>query len=62
MTWLGLLLIGIGCNDLVFSWLRRPRVAEAVAAGVVLAAGLLAGVSGLFEALGLVLVCGRLIR
>ncbi|WP_323792392.1 hypothetical protein [Nocardioides sp.] len=61
MTWLGLLLVGIGCNDLVFSWLRRPRVAEAVAAGVVLAAGLLAGVSGLFEVLGLVLVCGGVV-
>ena len=32
MTWLGLLLLGIGATDLVFSWWRRPRVAELVAA------------------------------
>ncbi len=56
MTWLGLLLIGVGCNDLVFSWLRRPRVAEASAAGAVVATGLLAGIGGPLELLGLVLV------
>ena len=47
MTWLGLVLIGVGTTDLVFSWWRRPRVAEALAAGAVAVLALLCGVGGL---------------
>ena len=47
MTWLGLVLLGVGTTDLVFSWWRRPRVAEAVAAAVVVGLGLLAGAGDL---------------
>ncbi|MCW2815573.1 MAG: hypothetical protein JWN84_3028 [Nocardioides sp.] len=47
MTWLGLLLLGVGTTDLVYSWWSRPRVAEAGAAVVVVVLGLLAGVGGL---------------
>lgn len=43
MTWLALALLGVGTSDLVFSWWRRPRVAEGVAALVVVVAGLLVG-------------------
>ena len=56
MTWLGLLLIGIATSDLVFSWVRRPRLAEAAAAGVVLVLGLLSGVGGVGELLCLAAV------
>lgn len=47
MTWLGLVLIGLGTTDLVYSWWSRPRVAEAGAVLVVVATGLLAGLGGL---------------
>ncbi len=56
MTWLGLLLIGIGTSDLVFSWTRRPRVAEGAAAAVAVVLGLLSGATGIGELLGLVMV------
>ena len=56
MTWLGLLLIGIGTSDLAFSWTRRPRLSEGSAAALVAVLGLLAGVSGVGEVLGLLLV------
>ncbi|MGA8845379.1 MAG: hypothetical protein WB471_02055, partial [Nocardioides sp.] len=56
MTWLGLLLIGIGTSDLAFSWIRRPRLAEGSAAALVAVLGLLAGVSGPGDVLGLLLV------
>ncbi|QCW50817.1 hypothetical protein FE634_11075 [Nocardioides dongxiaopingii] len=47
MTWLGLLLVGIGVTDLVYSWTRRPRTAEAAAAATVVVLGLLAGAGSL---------------
>ncbi len=47
MTWLGLLLLGIGTTDLVYSWWARPRLAEAVSAVVVVVLALLAGIDGL---------------
>ncbi len=56
MIWVGLTLVGIGLTDLVFSWWRRPRVAEAVAAAAVLAVGLLAGASSWGEVLGIAAV------
>lgn len=56
MTWLGLLLVGVGLTDLVFSWSRRPRLAEGSAAAVAVVLGLLAGVSGVAEVLGLAAV------
>lgn len=56
MTWLGLLLIGIGTCDLVFSWVRRPRLAEGLAAGAVVVLGLLVGASSVGAVLGLILV------
>lgn len=56
MTWLGLLLVGVAISDLVFSWSRRPRLAEGVAAAVVVGLGLLVGVGGFGEVLGLLAV------
>jgi hypothetical protein len=56
VTWLGLLLIGIGTSDLVFSWARRPRLAEVASSALVVVLGLLAGLSGVGELLGLVTV------
>ncbi len=56
MTWLGLLLIGIGTSDLAFSWTRRPRLAEGASAAMVALLGLLVGVSDAVEVLGLLLV------
>jgi hypothetical protein len=47
VTWLGLVLIGVGTTDLVFSWWRRPRVAEGAAAALVVVLGLLAGLGDL---------------
>ncbi|WP_134765915.1 hypothetical protein [Nocardioides sp. 1609] len=47
MTWLGLLLVGVGLTDLVYSWTRRPRVAEAAAAAAVVALGLVTGAGSL---------------
>ncbi|MDE0777800.1 hypothetical protein [Nocardioides sp.] len=63
MIWLGLLLVGIGTCDLAFSWTRRPRLAEAVAAGTVALLGLLSGVAGLgvLAVLGLFLVAGAVV-
>ncbi len=46
MTWLGLLLIGVGTCDLVFSWGRWPRLAEVVSAFAVVLLGMLCGVQG----------------
>lgn len=54
MTWIGLLLVGLGTSDLVFSLLpagrmpgwQRGRVAEAAGALVVVVLGLLAGLTG----------------
>lgn len=57
MTWLALVLLGVGTSDLVFSWWRRPRVAEAVAVAAVVVLGLLAGAgSSVGGVLGLVAV------
>ena len=56
MTWLGLLLVGVAATDLIFSWCRRPRLAEGVSATVVVVLGLLVGVGGVGEVLGLLVV------
>ena len=49
------MLLGVGTSDLVFSWWRRPRVAEGVAAAVVVVLGLLVGAGAdVGGALGLV--------
>ncbi len=56
MTWLGLLLLGVGLTDLVFSWVRRPRVSEGAAAIAVVALGLLCGLTGAGEVVGLLVV------
>ena len=56
MTWLALVLIGVGITDLVYSWISRPRVAEGVAAVAVVVLGLLGGVSDLGDVLGLLAV------
>lgn len=61
MTWLGLFLLGIATCDLVFSWTRRPRLAEAAAAGSVVVLGLVAGCTGVGELLGLVLVVATVV-
>ena len=45
MSWLGLLLVGLGLTDVVFSLTRRPRVAEGAAAAGVVVLGLLAGLT-----------------
>lgn len=45
MSLLGLLLIGVGTTDLLFSLLRRPRPAAALAAALVVGLGLLAGLT-----------------
>lgn len=45
MSWLGLLLVGLGVTDLVCSLLRRPRVAELAGALSVLVLGPLAGLT-----------------
>lgn len=52
MTWLGLFLIGVATSDLAFSWLRRSRPAEAVAAATVVVLGLLAGAGDVGELAG----------
>lgn len=52
MSWLGLLLIGLGVTDLVCSVLRRPRVAEAAGAVAVLGLGPLAGLTSPGEVAG----------
>jgi hypothetical protein len=61
VTWLGLFLLGIATCDLVFSWTRRPRLAEAAAAGSVVVLGLVAGCTGGGELLGLVLVVATVV-
>lgn len=45
MSWLGLLLVGLGVTDLVCSLLRRPRLAEVAGALAVLALGPVAGLT-----------------
>jgi hypothetical protein len=45
VSWLGLLLIGLGTTDLVCSLLRRPRIAAVAGAVAVAALGLLAGLT-----------------
>lgn len=60
MTWLGLLLVGIATSDLVFSWTRRPRLAEGAAAATVVVVGLLAGCTGPFL-VGLLLVAAAVV-
>ncbi|WP_148613017.1 hypothetical protein [Nocardioides rubriscoriae] len=47
MTWLGLVLLGVGTTDLVYSWWGRPRLAEGLSAVVAVVVALLAGVGGL---------------
>lgn len=56
MTWLGLVLLGFGTTDLAFSWLRRPRLAEAAGVVAVLVLGLLAGLTAPLEVLGIAAV------
>lgn len=56
MTWLGLLLVGMSVSDLAYSWSRRPRLAEGAAAVVVVILALLAGVDGVGQVLGVLLV------
>ncbi len=56
MTWLGLLLVGVGLSDLVFSWSRRPRLAEGGAALAVVVLALLCGVDGVGQAVGVLVV------
>lgn len=56
MSWLGLLLVGLGVTDLVCSALRRPRPAEAVGAATVLVVGLLAGLTSPDEVASLLVV------
>lgn len=68
MSWIGLLLVGLGVSDLVFSVLPssrvRGRVAETVGAVAVVVLGLLAGLTGV-DVLGVlvlalvVLACGE---
>jgi hypothetical protein len=55
-----LVLIGIGTCDLVFSWTRRPRLAEGVAAATAVVVGLLAGCTGP-QTFGLLLVVAAVV-
>ena len=56
MSWLGLLLIGFAASDLVFSARPMRHVPEGVGAAVVLAAGLLAGMTSGRDLVAMVLV------
>ncbi|MSZ77635.1 MAG: hypothetical protein F2667_11060, partial [Actinobacteria bacterium] len=67
MIWVGLLLIGAGTSDLVFSWLRRPIVPEIVGALLVLTLALGCGLTSwaswacVLLVAGLVVVWGQLV-
>ncbi|WP_244928398.1 hypothetical protein [Nocardioides sp. W7] len=56
MSWIGLLLVGIGTTDLVCSLLRRPRLAEVAGALTVLVLGPAAGLTSARELASVVVV------
>jgi hypothetical protein len=58
MSWLGVLLIGLACTDLVHSAGQRGVRPQAVGAGVVVAVGLLAGLSAPLDLLALAVAAG----
>lgn len=68
MTWLGLLLVGLGLADLAHSVRPKPWLPEVVAAALTVVLGLLAGLTGWRDLLalavivGVVLAWGRVVR
>lgn len=56
MTWLALLLIGVGVTDLVFSVRPAPIVPEVTGGAVLVAAALLAGLTDLTDVVAVVLL------
>lgn len=58
MSWLGLLLIGLGITDLVCSLLQRPRIAELAGALSVLVLGPVAGLTSAVELASVAVVAG----
>lgn len=58
MSWLGLLLVGVGLTDLAFSVRPRAWVPEILAAAAVVVLGLLAGLTDVVDLLALVVIAG----
>lgn len=61
MSWLGLLLVGMAVADLVFSVRPMRHVPEAVGASVVVALGLVAGLTGAGDVLALVVIAALVV-
>ena len=61
MSWIALLLVGLGLADLGHSVRPRPWLPEIVAAALTVALGLVAGLTGWVDALPLLAIAGVVI-